>query len=171
VDTSFTHIRPRFEYKLLNSPDEAIQNVRNYLETAKDPISYKIAQHHVIIDILETDAHYWSPQLSFRVEVDEFTSEIFVRGLVGPRPAIWTLFNFIYFFLGTIGFFIFCYGAAKWHLSESYNHFLLALPLTLVFMLSALIVSKQGEALGKEQVNLLKGVLVKSLKLELIPES
>ena len=81
------------------------------LESSSDKVKGTIVDNHVILDILDEEVHYWSPQLNFRIETDELDADsTIVAGLIGPRPAVWTMFMFIYFFVGTVGFFISSYG-------------------------------------------------------------
>ena len=116
----------------------------------------KLVGHHIILDIVDKEIHYWSPQLNFRIEEDEDNPQHTVlAGLIGPRPKVWTLFMFIYFSVGIIGFFISSYGISKWMLDE-YSHTLWAFPIAILFMLTAYLTGKYGESLGKEQIELLK---------------
>ena len=103
-----------------------------------------------------TTVHYWSPQLHFRIEDDEFApGQTILAGLIGPKPKVWTMFVFIYAFFGTTGFFISMYGFSKWMLGE-FSPFVWALPITFVFMLSAYLARRWGESLGHDQVEVLK---------------
>lgn len=116
----------------------------------------KVVDNYVTLTISGAIAHYWSPALNFRVEEDQVTSgHSVVSGLIGPRPEVWTMFMFVYFAIAVIGFFIFSYGVAKFMLG-GYNNFLLALPLTILLMLTAYRVGKYGETLATAQTELLK---------------
>jgi hypothetical protein len=116
----------------------------------------KIINNHIIIDIVEEDQHYWSPQLNFRVEQCEFDeNKTVVSGLIGPKPDVWSMFMFIYFFIGVLGFFISSFGIAKLLLGE-YSNWILALPIAILFMLTAFGTGKYGEHLAKDQIIILK---------------
>ncbi|MEL6275187.1 MAG: hypothetical protein AAFU03_08800 [Bacteroidota bacterium] len=119
--------------------------------------------NHVIQDIIDKYIHYWSTQLIFRIEQDETApNQTIISGLIGPRPKVWTLFMFIYFSIGIIGFFIFSAGVAKLMLGQ-YSLTLLALPITTLVMLSAYKAGKYGEKLGEDQVELLKQFIKKAI--------
>ncbi len=156
MDQSITHIRPRFKFTVPYSESHVMTQLRTMLENAPDNISGKIIDNHIILDIVGEDVHYWSPQLNFRVEQDdENEKQAIVAGLIGPRPAVWTMFVFIYFSLGITGFFVGSYGLAKWYLGN-YSHWVLAFPLAFLFMLTAYSAGKYGERLGADQIELLK---------------
>ena len=113
MDTSITHIRPRFKFNVNSSSTEVMEHIRTLLAETPNHITGKIIGDHVILDITGEDVHYWSPQLNFRVEEDEDTSgKTLVAGLIGPRPSVWTLFMFLYFSIGLAGFFY----HVLWHL-------------------------------------------------------
>lgn len=126
------------------------------LEGDHPHLSGKIVDNHIILDIVEDELHYWSPHLDFRVEEDEWhPDQVFLRGLIGPRPAVWTMFMFIYFTIGLIGFAISSYGISKWMLGEI-TLYLWAFPLAILIMLTAYLAGKYGESLGKDQTEVLK---------------
>lgn len=165
LDTSITHIRPRFQFTVQFTEQEVLERIRGLMEESKNEIVGVVANKHIILDIPIAERHYWSPQLSFRVEPDiEDPSKTTVKGLVGPRPAVWSMFMFIYFFVGTIGFFIAMFGFSKWSLGE-YSNLVLALPIAIVFMLTAYLSGKYGERLGHDQVEILKQFVRDALQL------
>lgn len=129
--------------------------VRNLLADAPAHITGKVIGDHVILDIVGEEVHYWSPQLNFRVEESEENGNTLIAGLIGPRPAVWTLFMFGYFGVGVAGFFITSYGISRYMVGE-FSWAILGLPLAALFMLTAYRAGKFGEHLGAEQVDLLK---------------
>ncbi len=165
LDTSITHIRPRFEFTVPFTEEEVLIRIKDLMEKSKADVTGGVADKHIILDIPPRDRHYWSPQLNFRVEPNtEDASKSVVKGLIGPRPAVWSMFMFIYFFVGTIGFFIAIFGFSKWSLGE-YSNFVLALPIAIVFMLTAYLTGKYGERLGQDQIEILKQFVRDALSL------
>ncbi len=119
-------------------------------------ITGKIVGHHVILDIVGAEVHYWSPQLNFRVEEDEDNpGRALIAGLIGPRPAVWTLFMFVYFSIGVAGFFITSYGISRYMVGES-TLAVYGLPVAAIIMLTAYQAGQFGERLGADQVEMLK---------------
>ena len=156
IDPSITHIRPRFEFVVPQKSEMVLEHLEELLATSNKSITGKIVDNHVILDIVKEEVHYWSPQLNFRVEShDEKLDHSIIKGLIGPRPNTWTMFMFIYFSVGTIGFFISSFGVAKWMIG-TYTHYLLAFPIAILFMLTAYRTGKYGEKLAEDQTEILK---------------
>ena len=156
MDTSITHIRPRFYITVPHKKSEIMNRLQEMVQNSPKNIKGKIVDNHIILDIVGEDVHYWSPHLNFRVEDDEENEDqCIVAGIIGPRPPVWTLFMFIYFSTGVIGFFISSYGVSKLLLDE-YSKTIWAFPIAVLFMLTAYRAGKYGEQLGKDQIELLK---------------
>jgi hypothetical protein len=156
MDTSITHIRPRFHITVPHKQSEVMDRLKEMVQNTPDNLKIKIVDNHIILDIVGEDVHYWSPHLNFRVEKDEENEDqCFVVGIIGPRPPVLTLFMFIYFATGVIGFFISSYGVSKMLLDE-YSKTIWAFPVAILFMLTAYRAGKYGEQLGKDQIELMK---------------
>ncbi|MFK8105200.1 MAG: hypothetical protein AB8G15_21990 [Saprospiraceae bacterium] len=166
MDTSITHIRPRFSIAVPHTQEKLMDRIEQLLKHTPDGIHGYIVGTHIILDVVGEDVHYWSPQLNFRVESnDENANHAVVSGLIGPRPPVWTLFVFIYFSVGITGFFVSSYGFSKLLLG-SYSHFLLAFPIAIIFMLTAYRVGKYGESLAKDQMEILKQFVRDAIAIE-----
>ncbi len=126
------------------------------LENSPSNIKGYITNNHVTLDITGADVHYWSPQLNFRVEPDEENqNHSVVSGLIGPRPAVWSMFMFIYAGIGIIALFISFFAVSKLLLGKS-SDLIYAFPIALLFMLTAYLVGKYGEKLAENQMDLLR---------------
>lgn len=148
------------------SQDKVMDRITLLLDKTPDHISGKIVGTHVILNIVGEEMHYWSPQLNFRVEEDEFKpEETIIAGLIGPKPAVWTLFMLIYFAVGGAGLAISTFGFSKFLLGE-YSPFLLAFPIAILFMLTAYKAVKYGESLGRDQIELLKQFVKEATSFE-----
>lgn len=166
IDTSITHIRPRFELTVPLEKQVIFSNIESLLTTYSDKVIGRIVDDHIILDIVHDDVHYWSPQLNFRIESDEENpKQTILSGLIGPRPAVWTMFMFIYFSVGIIGFIISSFGISRWMIGES-SALLWAFPIAILFMLTAYRAGKYGEQLGADQVELLKQFIRDAISLK-----
>ena len=160
-------VRPRFEFTIKYSMNEAIKRITNSLKISVDIVEGIIVDNHVILDIPDKFRHFWSPQMNFRfVKNNEKSADTLVRGIIGPRPAFWTLFIFFYFAIGVLGFLISSYGISKWILGE-YSHSLWALPISLLLMATAYLTGKFGERLGKDQIVTLTKFVFDTLKVDI----
>ena len=130
--------------------------IHELLKTLHDDVKGKIVENHIILDIEGERAHYWSPQLNFRIEKDDDNEDhTIMAGLIGPRPAVWTLFMFVYFSIGIAGFVISTFGVSRLLIGE-YSNLLWAFPVAILFMLTAYSVGKYGERLASDQIEMLK---------------
>ncbi|MEZ5059578.1 MAG: hypothetical protein R2879_21300 [Saprospiraceae bacterium] len=75
IDTSITHIRPRFKLLVNYSPEEMLARLDAMLKTKHPGLKGKLVDNHIILDIIGPEVHYWSPHLNFRVEPDENNPE------------------------------------------------------------------------------------------------
>lgn len=140
-----------------------LERINELLAGTPPHITGKTVGHHVILDIVGEEVHYWSPQLNFRVEDDEDTpGRAIVAGLIGPRPAVWTLFMFVYFSIGVSGFFLTSYGISRYMVEDS-SLAIYGLPLAAVVMLTAYQAGRFGERLGADQVDMLKHFVGKAV--------
>jgi len=133
-----------------------LDRIEDLLKKSPEGIHGRIVNKHITLDIVGEEVHYWSPQLSFRVEQnEEDVNSTIISGLIGPRPGVWTLFMFIYFLIAVVGFFISSFGVSRMMLGE-YSHLILAFPIAILFMLTAYKVGKYGERLAEDQIEILK---------------
>jgi len=158
-------IRPRFEFAIKHSKEKALKIMSDALDNTNKRIEGVIIGNHVMLDVIKEDRNFWSPQMNFRFTIDDDEPSVTkVKGIIGPRPATWTLFMFFYFLIGTIGFLLSSYGLSKWSLEE-YSITIWAFPILLVVMATAFIAGKIGEGLGKDQTRLLTSFLDESINL------
>ncbi len=156
MDTSITHIRPRFRFVLKQRCADLIQRFESALISPPNNITGHILHDLITLDIARRDQHYWSPHMTFRIEKDpEDDQKSVMSGLIGPRPPVWTMFMFIYFSCGVIGFGISSFGVSKWMLGN-YSHMVWAFPISILMMLTAYKAGKFGEQLGKDQIEDMK---------------
>jgi hypothetical protein len=164
MDSSITHIRPRFKLEVAIDQHELFRRVSQVLEHPSKRVQGRRIEEHVVLDIVGEDVHFWTPRLSFRIEPDEENPEhSVVSGLIGPRPTVWTMFVFIYFGVGTAGLILSMYGGSKWMLGH-YSPLVWALPIAILFMLTAYSAGKYGERLSAEQIEELKEVVRKVVR-------
>lgn len=139
-----------------HTPQEIMDRLKTLIDKSPPNIRGKVVKDHVVLDIIGNDVHYWSPQLDFRIEkIDNDESSCTVAGLIGPRPAVWTLFMFVYFAIGIIGFFISMYGMSQYMLGE-YTFLIWAFPIALLFIGTIYITAKFGEKKAEKQTEILK---------------
>ena len=155
-DNRLIDIRPRYTFVLEQGRAGTEAAVRSVLERYAGKLKGTVVDHHVIVDVPVSDRHFWSPQLHFRFEDEGECTR--VHGVVGPRPAVWTMFMFIYFSIGILGVIASVWGVSHWMLG-GYSPLIWGLPVAFVVMATAYGAGRVGETLGKEQVALQKRFL------------
>ena len=156
-------IRPRFQKRVALSQAEALQRLQQALDHTDDEIIGMIADHHVVLKFPLAKQHYWSPQLA--LEVEEAEEGALIRGLFGPRPALWLMFMVIYAILGTLSLFIAIIGFSQLSLGLS-AHILWALPAAAGVALFLYFSAKTGERLGQDEMERLQHFLNEALEQE-----
>ncbi len=150
------HVRPRFRFTVPYATDPLIAHLKKKFNSKTHAFPTKVVGNYFVLDVPVKEAHFWSPRVSFEIEKDEQDeNKSIVRGLIGPKPNVWTLFVFIYFGIGILGLFSSIYGLTKYNLGES-SLFAWGFPVALLLMSTAYIASKSGEKLGADQIEMLK---------------
>jgi len=149
---TFSPVRPRFHAHCNLSPDELIDRINAKLREEKSPCTGKVITGYATILIPEEDQHYWSPQLSLTIE--EIPGGSHLRGLYGPRPAVWTMFMFLYSCIGFAAFMITMIGLSFLTLGKSVT-ILWWVPVLILLFLSLYLVAGIGKRLGQRQIKII----------------
>lgn len=150
------HVRPRFRFTVPYETDALIAHLTQKFKAKDHPFPTAVRGHFFVLDVPEQVAHYWSPRVTFEIEKDEEDpSKSLVRGIIGPKPQVWTMFVFIYFSFGVVGLFVTILGLSKISLGGS-SLLVWALPIALALMSTAYLASKSGQKMGAKQTELLK---------------
>ena len=88
-------LKPRFKLKFDVSKEEILQQFKDSLGHKDNVYKSQMVDHHIVIDVPKEEEHFWSPQL--HVEIEEEGDKTIVKGILGPRPKIWTFFMFLPF--------------------------------------------------------------------------
>ena len=154
-------LKPRFRIEVDQSESQTMDNLKKILNKEHCNFRSQIANMHVVIDVPQVDEHYWSPQLS--VEVIKEDNKTIVKGLLSPKPKVWTFFMFLHFIVA-ISFFVFLVMFyTQYKLNQSYKFAMvmsIAMPITWIILY---LVGQFGKKLGYEQMIELHNFLVKSL--------
>lgn len=156
------HLRPRFKIELEENHEQLLKKFKSNLKKGDCKYCSKIVDGHIVIDVPEEESHFWSPQLNVEVEKIEENRSV-VKGLVGPKPQVWTLFMFIHFgvALGFIGFLILWY--VRWSFEKST---IFPMVMTIFFPLLWVLLyflGRVGKDTGRKQIVELHDFLIKML--------
>ena len=162
-ETGKLRMRPRFRKEIPLSVDEVKRLLEKGFSGHRDKCHGEIVQNHVILRIPPGQQHYWSPQLTLQLE--EKNGLTVMRGLFGPKPAVWTMFVFFYSAVGFLTLMGLMFGMAQWMLKmEPWG--LWFVPAGLVLIVLLYIASKIGQKLGREQMHQLRDLLDEILTKE-----
>jgi hypothetical protein len=156
-------LRPRFRAQTPLSLAELTSRLRTELERPDALFDGKVLKEFAVLRILAKDQHYWSPELSLQLE--QLEDGTLVRGLFGPRPAVWTMFAGFYTFTIFLSLIALLYGLSQWSLNMV-PYGLWMLPVPLVLLVSAYATALVGQRLGQEQMQELHHFVDQTLDLE-----
>jgi hypothetical protein len=146
-------IRPRFRQEVDLSPEEIKEKLKPALDMNRDICRAKIVQNLIILSVPPEQQHYWSPQLS--LELEKTDSGTMIRGLYGPKPAVWTMFVFFYSGIGFLTLLGLIFGLSQQMLKME-PWALWFFPLGIILIVGFFLVSKIGQGLGQKQMHELK---------------
>lgn len=155
-------IRPRFALKIKADPEKAIEHVENNIDRDKT-VSGERSDQLLFLKTPSWEQHYWSPEMTVRIEIEEWTDYTSVSCLVGPRQTVWALWAFIYSSLALITTFGGIFGLVQYNESGS-SPWLWVIPIGFVLISSAFIAAKFGQRKGRDQMLHLISFLYHSLE-------
>lgn len=144
-------IRPRFAVEIRHSIEEVVDKITSGLKN-QNLVRGKIDHHHILLFINDTDRHYWSPELS--ITFDEMEDGNVIRGVFGPRPAVWTMFVFFYSAIGFASLVVLMVAMSYYSLGKSLE-ILWLLPVLIIIFLSLYLVAYSGKKMGSDQLHIL----------------
>jgi len=160
-------VRPRFECETSLSAAEITRRIQTALEQPDAPCQGRVSPGFVSLWLPAEEQHYWSPQLQMTIEESERGSRI--RGLYGPRPAVWTMFVFIYALIGFSTVVVAVIGWSRRSLGLS-AHILWWVPVLVLLFGSIYATSHFGQRLGHDQMSTLHDFLAESTGLRIPKE-
>ena len=133
-------IRPRFKLKIPLPPEEALKHVESKLYNDKT-VSGERSDRLLFLRTPSWQQHYWSPEMTVRIEQEEYTDYTTVSCLVGPRQTVWALWAFIYSAILLVVVFGGSFGMVQYNQQGS-SPWIWVIPVGLVLLSSAFIASK-----------------------------
>ena len=154
-------LKPRFKIEVNEGRKHIVENLKEKLNSETCNFRSQISDMHVIIDVPQGDEHYWSPQLA--VEVVEEDNKTIVKGLLSPKPKVWTFFMFLHFVVA-ISFFVFLVMFyTKYTLKQDYYFSMIMCIAMPIIWIGLYLVGQFGKKLGYDQMVQLHDFLLKSL--------
>jgi hypothetical protein len=145
----FKRIRPRIYVETHLSPDEINHRINSQLKKDSCSCEGKSTKGYATIYPRITEQHFWSPQLTITLDVED--SKTRVRGLYGPKPSVWTMFVFFYAIIAFAILVVTMIGLSYWSL-EMPATILWWIPVLILAFLSLYVVAYFGQKLGHRQM-------------------
>ena len=145
-------VRPRFRVETSMTCAQLVEQLENNLKRENAGCLGRVHSLGGTLSVPLDQQHYWSPQLSLSFEeTDQGTT---IRGLYGPRPAVWGMFVFFYSVIGIGTLIVATIGFSKLSLGKP-SGLLWLVPVLLLVFLSLYLVSYFGQKIGKKQMIIL----------------
>lgn len=143
-------IRPRYTLRINADPEKALEHICASIEKDKSVTGVRYKQT-VFVKTPSWLAHYWSPEMTVRIEKSEFSGDNLVHCLIGPRQAVWAMFALIYAAILLVTCFGGMFGIVQYHTSGS-SPWIYVIPIGVVLLSTVFITSKFGQQKGRDQM-------------------
>jgi hypothetical protein len=147
-------VRPTFELSIALSTREAMARITSHLVHEKASVEPVMVRDKIVELVPHSSGvHLWSPQL--RLELSEVDDHTDIHARFSPHPHVWTLYVMIHAVgaFGTLGAGVF--GLSQ-HLAGQSPWALWALPIAPVLAALVWTLAFVGQALGAEQMYMLR---------------
>jgi len=131
-------------------PEKALAHVADKLYHDKT-VSGERSDQLIFLKTPTWDRHYWSPEMTVRIEIEEYTDYTTVACLVGPRQAVWAMWAFIYTSILLVTVFGGIFGLVQYN-EDGSSPWIWVIPIGIVLLSSAFIASKVGQRKGRDQM-------------------
>lgn len=165
-------VRPRIKFYSERSIVHVIECFHDTVESKDFQLDGTFLKNSVIVKIPEEIIHYWSPELQLEISENPFKDDehaehrekTVIRGFVGPKSTVWTLFMFFYIAFGALLLGGVIYGSSQQMLDMEMSGYWYAL-LGGIGLLFTLVASQIGQKMGEEQTNVLLKLIERSRDL------
>lgn len=145
--------RPRFKVYTKSSKEDLIKIIKNHLNIKNTTIGGYANQEFAMVRLRRDKDKYWAPQLQIRWETDEENPSLtVVRGVIGPRPNVWTMFMFLYGFSGAVFLTLGSYVVSE-YIVKGYSNWLWSIFAAIFIAAATFIASKIGQQIAKEHLS------------------
>lgn len=144
--------RPRFKVYTKASKQDLIDAIKNQLEIKSHDFGGYANKEFAMVRLRKDKNKYWAPQLQIRWEVDEDNPKyIVVRGIIGPRPNVWTLFMFFYGLSGALLLTLGTFSISEYYVTGSSN-WIWSIPFAVILGFGTYLTTKIGQKIAKKHI-------------------
>lgn len=142
-------VRPRYK-RITSLPSRQVIDLILEGLIAKKGVAGSTLDNHAYLQIPKEDQHYWSPEFNVTIEKRDDGGSL-VRGVVGPKPKVWTMFMFLYSAVVVLFLLGVSMGVSQWMLGMD-APVLWSIPACVGLWILILVAAKFGQYQGKEQM-------------------
>ena len=148
--------RPRFKVYTYATKSQLIFTIKKHLALKNKEIGGYANNEFAMMRLRKDKTKYWAPQLQIRWEDDEDDPKItVVRGVIGPKPNIWTFFMFCYGLSGALLITLGTFAVSEYYV-KGYSIWIWSIPFALLLGSGTYIATKIGQNISKnhlEEIN------------------
>ncbi len=156
-------LKPRFKMEFEEGEEEILKRFKDNLKDGNCKYCSQIVDNHVIIDVPIDEDHFWSPQMHIEIEKEE--NKTIVKGVLGPKPKVWTFFIFLHFAVAIAFFVFFVIFYSKWSLNQDYTFSLIMLIVMPIVWILLYFFGQLGKKFGYDQMVELHDFMINTLGL------
>lgn len=143
-------IRPRFALKIQCDAEEALKHIEKRVLDEKT-VSGVRSNNYAFIKIPSWAQHYWSPEMTVRIEKQDYLDYTSVTCLIGPRQAVWAMFAMIYAAIVLITTFGGMFGLVQYQ-TVGTSPWIWVLPVGVVAFSTVFVFAKLGQRKGRDEM-------------------
>lgn len=155
-------LKPRFKIEMAETEEVIINKFIHSLKEKNFKYPNKIVDNHVVIDVPPENEHFWSPQLQIEIEKGE-NEKTLVKGLLGPKPKVWTFFMFLHFFVAITFCVFLVIFYTKWSLNQDYGFSMIMCIIMPVIWVILYFSGQLGKRFGYDQMLELHDFMMEAL--------
>lgn len=155
-------LKPRFKIEAREGIDELIEKFKDHLKKDFPEYRSKVIGNHIVVDVPKLKETFWSPQL--HTEIIAEGGVTYAKGILGPKPIVWTFFMFLHFVVAFTFIIFFVIFYSKWSLGKDYNFALMMCILMPVIWFLFYFGGQLGKKKGYRQMLELQDLLTDIIK-------
>lgn len=155
-------LKPRFKIEAREGVDELINKFRVQLKENYPEYRSKVIGNNIVVDVPAATDTFWSPQL--HVEIGSEEGKTYAKGILGPKPIVWTFFMFLHFVVAFTFIIFFVIFYSNWSLGKEYTFAMIMCILMPVIWILFYFGGQFGKKKGYEQMKDLYTLLNEIIK-------
>jgi hypothetical protein len=154
-------LKPRFKVEGREDVDELIKKFTVQLKETYPEYRSKVIGNHIVIDVPKSGETFWSPQL--HAEIVSEKGITYAKGILGPKPIVWTFFMFLHFVVAFTFIIFFVVFYSNWLLGKEYTFAMVMCVLMpvvwVIFYLGGQLGKKKGYTQMRDLQTLLNDII------------